>query len=317
MQSANGTNSASDRASLNSELKTLVSEVTRIATQTKFGSTSILDGSFSAAFQVGTEAGQTVSATVANYKASALSGSVATQNLALVADFSSVGAAEANAYLGVSAATELQVGGPKGSTFTRAALATDDTASFLDNADSAIATAAVVNEVSSTTGVTASATAATFTSGGAFGGAAVNVGTGANTVTINGQNLTVNLNGTAGAQRAQQFVDAVNTQVSGVTATVSGTTVTLTAADGRNISVSANGNAANSVGGEVFGFTTEVATESVVARGGVRLESAGNILTTTSGGITAAQVTGEGASVARRRRSSASTSRTPRAQARR
>ena len=100
VQSANGTNSASDRTSLNSELKTLVSEVTRIATQTKFGSTSILDGSFSAAFQVGTEAGQTVSATVANYKASALSGSVATQNLALVADFTNVGAADANAYAG-------------------------------------------------------------------------------------------------------------------------------------------------------------------------------------------------------------------------
>ena len=61
VQSANGTNSASDRTSLNAELKTLVSEVTRIASQTKFGSTAILDGSFSAAFQVGTEAGQTVS----------------------------------------------------------------------------------------------------------------------------------------------------------------------------------------------------------------------------------------------------------------
>ena len=83
-----------------------------------------------------------------------------------------------------------------------------------------------------------------------------------------------------------------------MTATVTGATVTLTAADGRNISVSATGTAADSVGGEVFGFTTEVATESVVARGGVRLEASGNILTTTSGGITAAQVTGDGASVA-------------------
>jgi flagellin len=298
VQSANGTNSASDRTSLNSELKTLVSEVTRIATQTKFGSTSILDGSFSAAFQVGTEAGQTVGATVANYKASALSGSVATQNLGLVADFTGVGVADANAYLGVSTATELQVGRPKGSSFTRAALAGDDTASFMDNADSAIATAAVINEIAPRPASRATATAATLTSAGAFGGNAVNVGVRVNTLTINGQNPTVNLNGTAGAQRAQQFVDAVNTQVSGVTATVSGATVTLTAADGRNISVSATGTAAGSVGGEVFGFTTAVTTESVVARGGVRLEASGNILTTTSGAITSAQVTGDGASVA-------------------
>ncbi len=83
-----------------------------------------------------------------------------------------------------------------------------------------------------------------------------------------------------------------------MTATVSGATVTLTAADGRNISVSATGTAAGSVGGEVFGFTTAVTSESVVARGGVRLEASGNILTTVSGGITAASVSGEGSSTA-------------------
>ena len=86
VQSANGTNSDSDRSSLDAEVQTLISEVTRIATQTKFGSTAILDGSFSAAFQVGAEAGQTVSATVANYKASALSGAVASQTLNFQAD---------------------------------------------------------------------------------------------------------------------------------------------------------------------------------------------------------------------------------------
>ena len=298
VQSANGTNSASDRTSLNSELKTLVSEVTRIASQTKFGSTSILDGSFSAAFQVGTEAGQTISTTVGNYKASALSGSVATQNLGLQADFTSVGVADGNAYAGVSGSTELQVGGPKGSAFARVALAGDDTASFMDNADSAIATAAVVNEISSTTGVVATATAATFVSAGGFAGANVDVGSAGNTLTINGQNVAVNLNGGSAALKAQQFVDAVNSQVGGVTASVTAGVVSLTASDGRNISVSATGTAAGSVGGEVFGFTTAVTSESVVARGGVRLEASGNILTTVGGGITAASVSGEGTSTA-------------------
>ena len=82
VQSANGSNSTSDRTSLNDEVTALVSEVTRIATQTKFGSTALLDGSFSGVFQVGVETGQTVSQTVANFKASSLTGGVASQTLA-------------------------------------------------------------------------------------------------------------------------------------------------------------------------------------------------------------------------------------------
>src|SRR3990167_5786476 len=81
VQSANGTNSTTDRASLNSEGQSLISEVTQIATQTKFGSTALLDGSFSGTFQVGVEIGQTVSQSISNFKASALAGNVASQAL--------------------------------------------------------------------------------------------------------------------------------------------------------------------------------------------------------------------------------------------
>src|SRR5438105_15369319 len=45
VQSANSTNSASDRASLDQEVQAQIAEVTRIATQTKFGNTILLDGS--------------------------------------------------------------------------------------------------------------------------------------------------------------------------------------------------------------------------------------------------------------------------------
>jgi len=298
VQSANGTNSASDRVSLNSELKTLVSEVTRIATQTKFGSTAILDGSFAAAFQVGTEAGQTISTTVGNYKASALSGAVSTQTLDLHADITgTLGVADANAFAGIDTATDLQVTGPKGTSFTRVASDSDDTASFVSGGTSAIATAKVINEIGSTTGVVATATAATYVMGAAFGGADINLGgASANKVTVNGQSLTVNLAGTT-AQKAQQFVDAVNSQVSGVTATFDSVDgFTLTAADGRNISVSATGNAANTAGGEVFGFTTAHTTETVVGRGGVKLDSSGAITTTLSATFDAASVDNEGTS---------------------
>ena len=44
VQSANGTNTESDRVALNSEANSLVQEITRIARQTKFGGAAVLDG---------------------------------------------------------------------------------------------------------------------------------------------------------------------------------------------------------------------------------------------------------------------------------
>ena len=188
--------------------------------------------------------------------------------------------------------------GPKGVAFARQTTATDDTASFLQGARSAIAVAKVINEISSSTGVVATAQATTYATGGAFA-AAVNIDGTTNTLSLNGQNVVVNLNGGSAAARRQQLIDAVNSQVSGVTAVAgAGTSVTLTAADGRNISVAASGTGAATVGGEVFGFTTAVATESVVARGGVRLQASGTITTTLGDAATQAEVSGEGTTAA-------------------
>jgi len=54
VQSANATNSASDRAALNSEVTQLTSELDRIAKTTAFNGQNLLDGSFtSSQFQVG------------------------------------------------------------------------------------------------------------------------------------------------------------------------------------------------------------------------------------------------------------------------
>jgi flagellin len=61
-QSANGTYSASDRATIDAEVQQRLSEVTRIANQTTFNGTKVLDGSFgSKTFQIGANVGQTVS----------------------------------------------------------------------------------------------------------------------------------------------------------------------------------------------------------------------------------------------------------------
>jgi len=62
VQSANATNSTSDRAALQAEANQLISEVQRVGTQTEFNGNKLLDGSFtSKAFQVGANAGETIS----------------------------------------------------------------------------------------------------------------------------------------------------------------------------------------------------------------------------------------------------------------
>ncbi|MFN4351572.1 MAG: flagellin [Hylemonella sp.] len=71
VQSANATNSASDRQALNQEVSQLVAELDRIAQTTEFNGQKLLDGTFgSARFQVGANAGQTIVASTANLRTS-------------------------------------------------------------------------------------------------------------------------------------------------------------------------------------------------------------------------------------------------------
>ena len=61
VQSANATNSTTDRAALQTEVTQLKAEIDRVANQTSFNGTKLLDGSFSSAlFQVGANAGETI-----------------------------------------------------------------------------------------------------------------------------------------------------------------------------------------------------------------------------------------------------------------
>ena len=72
VQSANATNSASDRQALNAEVNQLTAELDRIAKTTDFNGRKLLDGSFtSAQFQVGANANQTITATSSNFSTSA------------------------------------------------------------------------------------------------------------------------------------------------------------------------------------------------------------------------------------------------------
>jgi flagellin len=73
LQSANGSNGAEDRSALQKEMGALQQELTRIAETTKFGATSLLDGSFGTKqFQVGANANETINVTLSNTSADAI-----------------------------------------------------------------------------------------------------------------------------------------------------------------------------------------------------------------------------------------------------
>ncbi len=157
VQSANATNSASDRAALNAEVGQLTSELDRIAKTTQFNGQNLLDGTFgSATFQVGANANQTITATTANFSTTKFGnnriGSVVAATAGGVGDLVTGSAAGANPSTTITgaastiAANSIVVNGAAGSaTVTVTA------------GDSAKTVAANINAQAGTTGVTATA----------------------------------------------------------------------------------------------------------------------------------------------------------------
>jgi flagellin len=65
VQSSNDTNTALDRTFLKAETTALINEIDRISSQTQWNNQNVLDGTFaSKSFQVGANAGQTISVSV-------------------------------------------------------------------------------------------------------------------------------------------------------------------------------------------------------------------------------------------------------------
>lgn len=59
-QAANGSNTDDDRLAIQEEIRSLMAEVNRVATDTTFGGQKLLDGTYKAAFQVGADAAQVI-----------------------------------------------------------------------------------------------------------------------------------------------------------------------------------------------------------------------------------------------------------------
>jgi flagellin len=219
VQSANATNSASDRGALQQEVAQLQSEIDRVATQTNFNGLNLLDGSFTAQqFQVGANAGQTI--TVSSIASARTSSLGQFQGFNVTAQ--SIGTASDTAV-----AKTVTVGG---------------TAYNLGSvADDAKAIAAALN--AQVPGMLASASATTAISQAvAVTGAAAD----ADVLNINGVNITLT-NSAVGASNVATAITAINAQsaATGVRAVNDGQGVQLVADDGRNITTTFTaGNAA-------------------------------------------------------------------------
>ncbi len=96
-QSANGSNSAKDRAALQKEVDQLGSEINRISKDTTFAGTKLLDGSFGGSFQVGADANQTIGFSLSQTDGFSISGIAAAAATTIT-----VGTGTATASVGIS-----------------------------------------------------------------------------------------------------------------------------------------------------------------------------------------------------------------------
>jgi flagellin len=230
VQSANATNTASDRQALNEEVNQLVAELDRFAQQTEFNGMKLLDGANAApAFQVGANALQTIATTTANFRTAAY-GSHQVGNARFDAFFvatDSVGIPVSGAAVEVSG--DLVLRGPAGSARVS-----------VDEQDSALSIANKIN-AQKLTGITAQAYTETTLSFDHL------TGSGAYTLAVSNDLL-----GAAGAvpisfhigpeqdgQGLSDVIEAFNAQSSktGISARLAPETnaLVLTASDGSNI----------------------------------------------------------------------------------
>ena len=228
VQSANSSNNATDRAALNAEATQLVSEIDRVAGNASFNGIKLLDGSYQdQALQVGAgnEQDDRILITIGSAKSSSL-GVGGGSSYSTSVDGTSVGD------------VALVAGGLSVNGYIVGA-ANEDGVSSSGATTSGIAIAAAINAVNGQSGVTATVQKTTLT-GTAAEGFDTEIPDGV--VKINGVNIGAIAEAGDAAARGAQMTAAINAKSAqtGVVAKFSTTTgaVDLSAADGRNISIS-------------------------------------------------------------------------------
>ena len=262
VQSANTGNNESDRGALNTEARQLVSEIDRIANNSAFNGIKLLDGSFqNQSLQVGAsnDSNDRIAISIGSAKVSALGiGSNSSYSKTLTT--------------GGLVPTSTLVAGTLSINGAQIGASTSDGVSFEFAEGSAISKAAAINAASGLTGVTAKVGATSIASAYTVLAAGYTAATVASDVLINGVDIGA-IGATAGIiDRGTQVAAAVNAKSSqtGVTAVSDRTTgfVTLTAIDGRNITVKSTGNGYLATGlgpaGAAAAAATSVTTTSTI-----------------------------------------------------
>jgi flagellin len=238
VQSANSTNSAADRAALDVEVQQRLQEIDRVATQTSFNGTKVLDGSFgNAHFQVGANVGETISMS--------LSTSTRTTAIGKTADY----------VTGTVAYDTTKALGIQGSGVTANPLATGDltitvgtaqAVGIAASADNSSGTGNAGRGINSAYSKVQAINSSNVPGLTATADTTVNLAWAAITAANTGYTLSINsttiYNATAGALTGSAVAAAINSNAAatGVTASFdsAGNIMTLSAADGRDITMS-------------------------------------------------------------------------------
>ena len=307
VQSANATNSNSDRAALDQEVQQRIAEIERIASQTSFNGRRVLDGSFGGAtFQVGANVGETISLALTSLVKSTAIGQVATSTGTVDLDtlFSTGGSAAtagsvaAGTVTDATLATSFTINGTAISVSasggrTLATLATEINTAM--TAAGANYTAAASGGGLSLTANTAGADAMTLTAltnisfGALTAGTAAVAGTpasytlGAMSIQV-GTGTAVDVAGTYAT--AQDLADAINSRVAGATASIdssnhlvisAGEALTVT---GTGATAAGNGNAALSGSLDVQNVLTAAGANGAIQSADAALTSVSTLRST-------------------------------------
>ena len=144
-----------------------------------------------------------------------------------------------------------------GATFTSDDTASDTTATSSTKAASAIAMAAAINRQTSLTGVTASANPNVVVGTGFSAGTV-------NTIYLNGKTITAGLTAASSVDNVVTLLNNYTGQT-GVTATNNGSGLTLTASDGRNISIATDTGVGAAIGISGVSSTTAAAATTYIS----------------------------------------------------
>lgn len=262
VQAASDSNTAADRANLQKEVSQLQQELDRIATTTAFNGQKLLNGSFTAkTFHVGAFADQNISLSLNDMQSTAMgSYKTGTAGSTTTARTGTVNAVAADT-------TGLVISGKLGTGTTTAITANDSIKSVSD----------AINNIQSSTGVTASAkttaTLSTLTAAGTI------------SFSLFGKNETSGVNisaSVASTSDLSSLASAINAQAAttGITATANGATVALTNAEGYDITLTTFAN--NTAGNDSMNITGSTGGATTLTEGGSVAATVGGALTVES-----------------------------------